>query len=1330
MKRVLKQCLLFLICIFSFLNVNAKEINVEVDSIIIKDKSGEIDVTTPSFSQNEIVSNVTFKKLNDSVTYEIVLKNTDNENFQISKVEDNNKNENVSIEYDYDKDIDKTSINKFRVKLTYKKQVLNVEEINIDDLEIDITIVDDAGNTSDITINPKTSDNISLYIIIFVVSLISIIIILLSKKNKNGKYFGFMLIIMAITLPIAVIASQKLVIKIRFDNFTIKGKFEIYPVIFDLNNDESDIEYEVTYGNKISELPSVPSKNGYTFVKWVDDKDNIVDENTIVTSNMAIKAIYSPIEYNITYDLDGGNVSGNPSTYNIESDSFTLINPTKEGLTFAGWTGSNGNELQTSVIINKGSFGDKQYKANYSINPSVAYKVIHKYQNLDLTTYNEIVETLSGPYDNVVKPETIDKEGFTSPEKKTLKIKEDESSELEYEYSRNQYLLTYKDGDNVLSSESIYYESPIIEIANPTKKGHSFANWDEIVPLVMPASDVVLNAVWNVNQYTISFNTDGGSLISPITQDYDTDVIAPANPNRDGYTFIGWDKEIPTKMPDENITIKAIWEKINVKYTISFNSEGGSDITSIEVDEGNAIGELQTPKWDDHIFVGWYINLSDTDAIDENYIPDGDKELHAKWNKIICKKATSLTSDVCLIPNSSSTLGCRGAGYALGETITFGNIVSSDTYKAGDALLCDVDGTGYNERFYYMRTIEDRAALIYSNNFEGENGVGNTNNYKIDVAPSMLPTTAQWSNLPVTFEDNRAGRFVHEDDLKAAVGKENVSATGVLDAINYIFENTSYVDIDETRSLRSTVWVTLSNGEMKRYHKNTRNIPDEQGTRNGVRPIIEVPLELIKDDYVVHFDPNGGTVDNEYLRLAKGDKLNNLPTPTKEKYIFVDWYTSTEYTTSINENTIPSGYNTYYAKWLLYASEAILNSDSMTIQVGDSSNIVINNSSLLEPYTFESSDDNVVTVDSNGTITAIGEGTAKITIRGTKSNTTKELSITVNQMANYYTLILKYEDGRDDEEMHVDKNEILSTLPSPTRNDYTFAGWYKNTEWENEIKNGDTITSDMNLYAKWMPNNAVCEMNKTYYSSIQTAINTASDELTIIKLVKDVNNLTNTINLTSDANAGKNIVLDLNEHSINYTGKSNVIKTKASIEIKNGIITSSAQSGAIELSSGGKLIMNSGRIEANNERQAIYNNGGTVQIGGTAYLTSNAIGEYNGVKRATVTNASGSMTITGGTIINTSETAVSFKGGSLTIGIKDGQSSTTSPLIIGKTYGISANNNFSFYDGIVRGETDSLENHAKLPDSNIETNHTKVFTTDTYENTLYNTLYLEPSNGN
>ncbi len=92
---------------------------------------------------------------------------------------------------------------------------------------------------------------------------------------------------------------------------------------------------------------------------------------------------------------------------------------------------------------------------------------------------------------------------------------------------------------------------------------------------VTVTADITVKALWENVCYTITFDTNGGSEITPVTQDYGTQITAPADPTREGYTFMGWDKEIPTTMPAENITITAKWkdiEKPTGEIKISENS--------------------------------------------------------------------------------------------------------------------------------------------------------------------------------------------------------------------------------------------------------------------------------------------------------------------------------------------------------------------------------------------------------------------------------------------------------------------------------------------------------------------------------------------------------------------------------------------------------------------------------------------------------------------------------------------------------------------------------------------------------------------------------------
>ena len=129
----------------------------------------------------------------------------------------------------------------------------------------------------------------------------------------------------------------------------------------------------------------------------------------------------------------------------------------------------------------------------------------------------------------------------------------------------NRYTITFDTaGGSEVPSITQDYGTAITAPANPTKTGYTFAGWDKTIPTTMPAGDMTITARWQVNQYTITFKPENGGQDIVIKQDYGTAITAPANPTKTGYTFAGWDKTIPTTMPAEDMTITARWTENRV----------------------------------------------------------------------------------------------------------------------------------------------------------------------------------------------------------------------------------------------------------------------------------------------------------------------------------------------------------------------------------------------------------------------------------------------------------------------------------------------------------------------------------------------------------------------------------------------------------------------------------------------------------------------------------------------------------------------------------------------------------------------------------------------
>ena len=219
---------------------------------------------------------------------------------------------------------------------------------------------------------------------------------------------------------------------------------------------------------------------------------NLLADQTVV-------ATFTPIDYTLTYTLDGGEAT-NPATYNIETATFTLTNPTREGYDFTGWKLNGEGEAMMTVTIAQGSTGHLAYTATWTP-----------------TIYN-IVYTMDG--------------GTASPANPTT-----------YTIETETFILT-----------------------NPTKTGYTFQGWKlngegdammEVSIAKGSTGNKAYTATWQINQYTITFDSNGGSDVDAITQDYDSSITAPEEPTREGYTFSGWLPAVPATMPAENMTCVA-----------------------------------------------------------------------------------------------------------------------------------------------------------------------------------------------------------------------------------------------------------------------------------------------------------------------------------------------------------------------------------------------------------------------------------------------------------------------------------------------------------------------------------------------------------------------------------------------------------------------------------------------------------------------------------------------------------------------------------------------------------------------------------------------------
>ena len=302
-----------------------------------------------------------------------------------------------------------------------------------------------------------------------------------------------------------------------------------------------------------------------------------------------------------------------------------------------------------------------------------------------------------------------------------------------------------------------------------------------------------------------------------------------------------------------------------------------------------------------------------------------------------------------------------------------------------------------------------------------------------------------------------------------------------------------------------------------------------------------------------------------------------------------------------------------------------------------------------------------------------------------------------------------------------------------TNGSYNFSGW--NTEVdgsgtnytdEQEINSAAYIAgNEINLYAQWV--SGIAEVNGLFYPSLQAAVDAVTTSTpTTVKL------LANTEEQITVSNT-QNIIFNLQNYTVSRnSGKDGVIENHGIVSIINGTLTSSVDGAVINNYKGATLYISGGNLIGTftQKGQAIYNKGGTVEISGNAFLSSNS------TNRATVHNLAdgtdkGTVIITGGTIISNGFSAVINDKNSIpiVIGTNDGTVDKTTPVIQGATYGLDrvTSGSFEFYDGIIKGKNKAINNENTIVTAH-ETGFDIAHVEEIINGQTYKTAYLAITN--
>ena len=343
-------------------------------------------------------------------------------------------------------------------------------------------------------------------------------------------------------------------------------------------------------GSVISK-PESPEKEGYGFVGWTPKVPDIMPDY-----DLEFTAIWSADCFGAVFNANGGKWTDGAETKTVSTEFNSQItapeSPVREGYVFSGWT----PEVGIMDDVN-----GKVFNAVWIASTDTMYTV----ETYTMNTEGEYVKSVKkypSATDSTVNAEYKIPDGFALNKGKSVLtgiVKADNSLVLKVYIDRNMHTLKLV-VDGVSSESKYYYDAIIAEPVTPVKTGCTFKGWSEKLPSRMPAKEVTAEAEWQINSYTVTWIVNGAE--SKFTVEYGAKIVIPETPNKAGYEFVGWDKQIPETMPANNLIFTA---KFNCTASVSIKNNPGAK--TIKYGE-NLLLTAITTNMPNGVKIYWYVD--------------------------------------------------------------------------------------------------------------------------------------------------------------------------------------------------------------------------------------------------------------------------------------------------------------------------------------------------------------------------------------------------------------------------------------------------------------------------------------------------------------------------------------------------------------------------------------------------------------------------------------------------------------------------------------------------------------------------------------------------
>ena len=1080
-------------------------------------------------------------------------------------------------------------------------------------------------------------------------------------------------------------------------------------------------------GELLDNLPD-PEREGYTFVGWFTDSACTIpfDPTEPITASMDLYADWELIQtVTITLHLNDGTITGVTSPITINSGELldNLPDPEREGYTFEGWFTDSACTIpfdSTQPITT-----DLDLYADWEEDNYVASVNGTKY-----TTLSAAINAVpTGKVKTTVK--ILKNITLTSPQS----IPNTKWVELDLQ----NFTIDGSSGDLFRNSGYLdIINGTIVSTANigGNNPGYVVKNVSGAILTISGGTlryDNSASAEAKVIKNTGTVNITGGRIES------NASAAAIDNMESSGTLNVTGGEIISTNTYKGQAIYIASGSTVNISGTayIENASASSGDNARAAVDNNNGTLTITGGT----IVSKNYAAVGSRNASGVTYIGINDN-----GGNIIDTTIPILIGGKNAIIRSNGSINVYDGVFKSGEQAAHdGNVVllSGTEFYFDDTET--ISGVTYN--VYYLKQstggpytvtfdpLNDGINTTVVNNIQAEGTVGSSmpanptrQNYifvkwyiNVNEDGTFTSTTPIVNNITVTAKWKPAigSATINPLSISMLEGEtETIVVTGPVGMEDYSFSSSD-----------TSVAIVNQDGEVTAVADGTATIYIT-GSESNTSQTVPVSVNPIVYHTVTFYKELNGEVIKT-VQVEHGTQIGsaNMPAnnPTKTNYVFDNWYVNgATNTPAFNASATINDDVDVIANWFETVDYAtmVINPAPMNLYVGDTGTITLNptiSGDTVESYTCSSSNGSVATVN-NCTVTAVGIGSTTITITGSDPSHPKTVNVTVDILK--HTVIFDKNNGDQNAIITINNVEHGSNLSDiipadPTKTDYIFDNWYsvESSTWTNNpIDTEMLVNDDLEYKAGFYTTSDVAAIGHYYYTTLANAfaaINNNSVPTNNIEILKDFTVPTDSGQNRPTINSKKVANINGNNHTITCGNENIVYNNGGTVTISNITLTCNASKTAPLNNAGTMTIIDSTAsmtLTGTNGRAAVYNTG-TVNIEGNSILSTVAKerstvqnvssgakinisggtitqGASDATKPAVEVVSGSSATITGGTITSTHLYGID-NAGTLVIGTKDDQYSTTSIVITGEQYGINSTANYSLYDGLIKGKSNN-----------------------------------------